>query len=187
MKLEEKINECIKTQTPVKLHVGCGPNILEGYINIEGEYLKDQPNTFFHDITEKFPINDNLVEEILHVHVIEHILPSDIPNSMLEWIRILKPGGRLCIEWPDLLKACKFLVDDPSRIYSDNRKIRKRGISAIFGNIQRYKDPVMLHKWGYSAESMIKLLESYGFVNVRQEPNLYPKTDNCSRVVGIKP
>ena len=81
---------------------------------------------------------------------------------------------------------CKFIVDDPSRLYSDNRKILKQGVSGIFGNIVKYQDVAMMHKWGYSADSLSKLLKEAGFSKTITEPNKYPKTGMCSRVVAYK-
>lgn len=171
---------------PIKLHLGCGPNILEGYINVEGEYMKDHPEIALHDLTEILPISNDTIDEILSVHVIEHIMPHDVPLMLQDWLRVLRPGGKVAIEWPDLYKMCKFLVEDPSRFYSKNSKILKRGVAGIFGNIERYRDIAMLHKWGYSADSLKILLTENGFVNVSVEKNIYPKTEMCSRIVGFK-
>jgi hypothetical protein len=44
----------------------------------------------------------------------------------------------------------------------------------------------MLHKWGYSADSLSKLLKDTGFSKTVVEPNKYPKTAMCSRVVAYK-
>ena len=44
----------------------------------------------------------------------------------------------------------------------------------------------MMHKWGYSADSLSKLLKEAGFSKTITEPNKYPKTGMCSRVVAYK-
>lgn len=184
--LETVVKNKITQGTPIKLHLGCGPNILDGYVNVEGSYYQGDGDVCIHDITNTLPIPDNSVEEILTVHVIEHIMPNEVPAMLTDWLRVLKPKGKVAVEWPDLYKMCKFLVDDPTRFYTKNGKMLKRGVAGIFGNIGRYKDVAMLHKWGYSADSMKFLLNEVGFKNVTVEPNLYPKTEMCSRVVGYK-
>lgn len=171
---------------PVKLHLGCGPNLFEEWINVDGDYCAGQPGVTIHNLTDQYPIPDNTVDEILSVHVIEHIMPDKVPDMLKEWHRILKPGGFVATEWPDLLKMCKFIVDDPSRIYSDNKKILKQGVAGIFGNIGKYQNIAMLHKWGYSADSLSKMLKDVGFSKTIIEPNKYPKTAMCSRVVAYK-
>jgi len=186
MTLQHKVNECIINKIPVRLHLGCGPNIMQDWINVEGDLYKGQDNTFIHNITEQYPIADNTVDEILSVHVIEHIAPDLVIPMMREWLRILKPEKFVAVEWPDLLKMCQYIVDDPSRIYSDNRKIQKRSVAGIFGNIGKHKNIEMLHKWGYSAESMCKLFLETGFRKTQIESPIFPKTEMDSRVIAYK-
>lgn len=179
--------ERLKNQSlPVKLHLGCGPNLYEGWINVDGDYCVGQAGIVIHNLTDPYPVDNNCIDEILNIHVIEHIMPDKVPAMLKEWHRILKPGGFVAIEWPDLLKICKFLVEDPSRIYSDNRKILKQGVAALFGDIGKYQNVAMLHKWGYSADSLSKLLKEAGFTRTIVEPNKHPKTAMCSRVVAYK-
>lgn len=184
--LENSIKNKVETGQPIKLHLGCGPVILENYINIDGEYAANIPGVVVYDITQQLPIPDNSVEEILTVHVIEHLAPNEVSKTLKEWHRILKPGGSVATEWPDLLKACKFLVEDPSRIYSDNKKVKKMGVAGIYGNIAKHKDPIMLHKWGYSAEAMCKLYQDNGYTRTEIQENQYRKSGIDSRVVAFK-
>ena len=186
MILIDEVKNSQKTNKSIRLHLGCGPNVFEGWINVDGDYCAGQPGVAIHNLTDTYPVPDNTVDEILSVHVIEHIMPDKVPPMLKEWHRILKPGGFVATEWPDLLKMCKFIVDDPSRLYSDNRKILKQGVAGIFGNIVRYQDVAMMHKWGYSADSLSKLLREAGFSKTITEPNKYPKTGMCSRVVAYK-
>jgi predicted SAM-dependent methyltransferase len=184
--LKDVVNKHLEENLEIKLHLGCGPNLLEGYVNVEGDYLAHMEGIAVHDLTQPFPIPDNTVSEILTVHVIEHIMPHDVPAMLTEWLRILKPGGFVATEWPDLLKMCQVIVDNPHYLYSKNGKELKRSVAGIFGNISRYKDPVMLHKWGYSAESLKRLKLEMGFSRAIIEDNLYRKTRNDSRVVAFK-
>jgi len=186
MLLEDKVNELTSRNEPVRIHVGCGSRIFENYINVDGEYMKNHPDVTFHNITEAWPLPDNCVDEILSVHVIEHIEPQHVPAMFEEWLRILKPGGFVALEWPDLLKACKKIVANPASLYSKDKKLLKRTVAGIFGNIARYTDPVMLHKWGYSAESMQHLLSETGYTKTSSEANQYGKTEIDSRVVAYK-
>jgi hypothetical protein len=71
-------------------------------------------------------------------------------------------------------------------LYTEDRKLMKRTVAGIFGDSVRYPDPAMLHKWGYSAESMSRLFMSAGFSRVVIEPNQYSKTNIDSRIVAFK-
>lgn len=182
--LKQEVQRRLDRREPICLHLGCGPVILDDWINVDGEYMSHHASIAIHDIGKPYPIDDGVVDEILLVHVIEHIMPYEVPGMMQEWLRILKPGGRVALEWPDLLKMCTAIVNDPSCLWSDDPKVRKATIAGIFGNIDRYRDVAMLHKWGYSAESMCHLLAKMGFVDVRIEPNRFRKSKADSRVVG---
>jgi len=188
----KKLEQAFREATgPIKLHLGCGPNIFDGYINVEGDYILNSKGgpadgVVIHNITETYPLPDNSVDEILSVHVIEHIIPTDIPAMFAEWKRILKPEGFVAVEWPDLLKMCQYICYHPDSLWSDNKKVLKQSVAGIFGNIGKYKDPAMLHKWGYSEESMIKLFEKHGFSRAEGQLPAYRKTSADSRVAAWK-
>lgn len=78
----------------MKLNVGCGGNILEGWRNHDADM----------DITKPLPFPDNSVEFILAEHVIEHTSGPDSFRFMCEAYRILKPGGVLRICVPELAR-----------------------------------------------------------------------------------
>lgn len=175
------------TTGAVRLHIGCGSRIFDGYINIDGDYMSGTPGVVIHDITVPFSLPDNSVDEILSVHVIEHIMRDRVPGIMQEWLRILKPGGFVAVEWPDFLKMCQEVVKNPNCLnFDSDRRLQKRTILGIFGDNLRYPDPVMWHKWGYSVDSLSKLFQSVGYSRIKIEDNLHSKTMNDSRVVAYK-
>jgi predicted SAM-dependent methyltransferase len=186
MSLAEKVNELINKNIPVRLHLGCGTRQFENYLNVDGEYMSYEPNILVHNITQKFPIGDNAVDEILTVHVIEHISREQVLPMFREWCRITKPGGFVAIEWPDLLKMCQEVVTNPDCFWSHDKRLVKRTVAGIYGDSARYPDPTMLHKWGYSAESMSRLLQEAGFSRTQVETNHHGKTHIDSRVVAYK-
>jgi predicted SAM-dependent methyltransferase len=185
MLLKDKVQHCIESQVPIRLHLGCGPVKLPDYVNVDGEYCASDPEVIIHYIAEVYPIPDNSVDEILSVHVIEHIEHWKIRSMLSEWYRILRPGGQAAVEWPDLLKACTFIAANPDSLISDDRRVLKKTIHSIFGN-SKYQNRAMMHAYGYSAASMTRLFTEAGFSIVRSENNLYAKTASDSRVIGIK-
>jgi SAM-dependent methyltransferase len=74
-----------------KLHLGCGPNYLSGYINIDSSpYVKKDIAL---DLTKTpYPFEDNSIDYILCWNVMEHLEMNPI-KFMEEMWRILKPGG----------------------------------------------------------------------------------------------
>lgn len=186
MQLKTVIDKLTGEGAAIKLHLGCGNRLFEGYVNVDGDYMSHNPDVTLHDITSAYPIPDNSVDEILSVHVIEHISREQVPPMFREWYRILKSGGSVAVEWPDLLKMCQYIAQNPECLYTEDRKVMKRTIGGIFGDSVKYPDPAMLHKWGYSAESMSRLFTAAGFSRVYVEPNHYSKTNMDSRVVAVK-
>jgi predicted SAM-dependent methyltransferase len=186
MLLADKINKYIKLGKPIKLHLGCGSRLFDDYINVDGDYMSHDPNVIIHDITKPFPIPDNCVDEILSVHVVEHISRQHIPVMYREFLRICKPGAFVATEWPDLLKMCQEVIKNPDCFWTHDTRLLKRTIGGIFGDSVRYPDPTMLHKWGYSAESMSRIFQEAGFRRTEVQPNHHGKSPIDSRVVAFK-
>jgi hypothetical protein len=103
-----------------------------------------------------------------------------------EFYRILRPGGAAATEWPDLLKMCQEVVNNPDCFWTHDKRLLKRTISGIYGDSVRYPDPTMLHKWGYSADSMSKIFVEAGFSRIEIQNNLHGKSPIDSRVVAYK-
>lgn len=183
MTLEQAIENC---QGPVRLHLGCGTVKLSGWINVDGDYMSHDPEVAIHNITQRFPLEDNTVDQILTVHVIEHLSRQFVMPMFQEFYRICRPGGSVAMEWPDLLKMCQEVVNNPDCFWTHDKRLTKRTLSGIYGDSARYPDPVMLHKWGYSAESMSRLLREAGFGRTVIEPNQFGKSSIDSRVVAYK-
>ena len=61
------------SKTAVKLNLGCGDKILEGYINIDtASERKERKPDIIADIRDLKKIKTAIADEILAVHVIEH-------------------------------------------------------------------------------------------------------------------
>lgn len=92
----------------MKLHLGCGKNIKEGYVNIDGFVEGD-------GITKMDILNmtysDNSVDEILAEHLFEHIPFKDEERLFRECFRLLNDGGKLVIETPDMEWLCKKFTE----------------------------------------------------------------------------
>jgi|TARA_B110000503_G_scaffold29559_1_gene47486 predicted SAM-dependent methyltransferase len=184
--LEQKVKELLEKKLPIKLHLGCGSRLFDGYVNVDGEYMAHDPNVIICDITKELPLSDNCVDEILTVHVIEHISRQHVLPMFKEFHRVCKPGGVVAMEWPDLLKMCQEVVKHPDCLWSQDKRILKRTVAGIYGDSAKYPNPTMLHKWGYSGESMSKVFKEAGFNRVEIQPNQHGKSPIDSRVAAFK-
>ena len=81
-----------------KLNLGCGDKILPGYINVDvaEARLGKKPDVLC-DLRKLTPFEDQSVDEILSVHVVEHFWRWEVVDILKEWVRVLKPGGKLVI------------------------------------------------------------------------------------------
>ena len=109
-------------QEPVRLNLGCGRNILEGWWNVDRVKLPgvdivaelDRVSfvNFFGDIEYHLPFEDNSVDEFLLSHVLEHITHT-LP-LMQELYRIAKPNALCTIRVPH--GASDDAWEDPTHV-----------------------------------------------------------------------
>ena len=85
---------------PVKLNVGCGRDIRDGYVNIDGVALPGIDHRVDLDdcAATPLPLPDDHFQELELSHVLEH-LKNPLP-LMQELYRVAAPGGRLLVKVP---------------------------------------------------------------------------------------
>lgn len=81
-----------------KLHVGCGKNYLNGWINADVVVGSDM--IVF--MQKKIPLRDNTLNRLYSEHVIEHVPLETGVFFLREAYRVLAPGGVIRIATPDL-------------------------------------------------------------------------------------
>lgn len=174
-------------KTPVRLNLGCGDKILDGYINVDVAPSRagKKPDVLC-DLHRLEPFANGDADEILAVHVVEHFWRWEVVDILKEWTRVLKPGGRMILECPNLISACQaFLADSSQRSRPD-----KNGQTTmwVFYGDPGWKDPLMVHRWGYTPESLGDVMREAGLVDIRQEPAQFKlREPRDMRVVGVKP
>ena len=127
---------------------------------------------------KRLEFDADFADEIHAIHFIEHINRMEVNNMLLDWHRVLKPGGKICIEVPCLNKIAQSIVDGEKNI--------RMTTLGIFGD-PRERNPLMMHQWSYTKEELTDLLLQCGFSDVTvMEPKFHhPPRD--MRVEGIKP
>ncbi len=83
----------------VKINLGCGRNLLTGWINCD---FYPQPGACYIDCRKRLPFNDECADYIYSEHMIEHLNLEECINLLKESYRILKPSGRIRLATPDL-------------------------------------------------------------------------------------
>jgi len=169
-KIKYKIG--IKGSNPVRLHLGCGEQRFDDYINID--LNKTRATDLVCDIN-KLPYPDLSVERIEAYHVIEHLPRHDLPKALKNWFRVMAPGGVLVIECPDL-----------DKVIAEYIKGNEKRINSIFG-LQRF--PGDTHLFGYNFKRLSEILAEVGFKNIQMENprDYHAKDEPCLRIRCIKP
>ncbi|MCG6872321.1 MAG: methyltransferase domain-containing protein [Gammaproteobacteria bacterium] len=175
------------SEAPVRLNLGCGDKLLAGYVNVDAvaQRAGARPDVRC-DLRRLEPFADDSVDEILAVHVVEHFWRWEVEAVLAEWRRVLRPGGRLVLECPDLLEACRRLLAEPALAAAAGPQ-GQRSMWVLYGD-PAWRDPLMVHRWGYSADSLAQLLAACGFRNCRREPAQFKlREPRDMRVTGQKP
>jgi predicted SAM-dependent methyltransferase len=156
---------------PIKLHLGCGKQHKDGYVNID--WRKTNATDYVCDI-RKLPFRPNTINQIESYHVIEHLARQDAINTLKNWHSLLNNGGKIVIECPDFDEAVKeYLNGNLDRINN------------IFGH-QRFSGDA--HLFGYNFKRLKEMLTSIGFINIKStEPQDYHVNEEpCLRIEAIK-
>lgn len=144
-----------------KLHLGCGPVRLEGFINIDAVYT---PAVDFRCKLSKlydfFP--ERSVSEIYICHTMEHLPARFLPLYLKQFHYLLKKGGILRISVPDIEKC---LIASKKQRWSDAELDLLQG---VIGGGQDHK--YNYHKLFYWPEYLARKLEAAGFVHIEEYP-----------------
>lgn len=151
----------------VRLNIGCGRHVLDGWVNVDvvrSPRAKRDPEVFAlaHDI----PLESGCADEVMAIHVIEHFYywkreredqEPGVFDVLAEWRRLLKKGGVLTLELPDIEKCARnLLAGDIDNLH----------MWGFYGDPSE-RDPYMCHRWGYTPKTMEALLLKAGFADIR--------------------
>jgi SAM-dependent methyltransferase len=91
-----------------RLEIGPGPRRIEGFetLNVVAGWGID----YVADAARRLPFTNACFEVVYASHVLEHIPWYQTQDVLDEWVRVLKPGGRLEIWVPDGLKIADAFV-----------------------------------------------------------------------------
>jgi predicted SAM-dependent methyltransferase len=145
----------------MKLNLGAGKMVLDGFVNIDIQQnpKAKRPLDILADV-RSVPLEGGCADEVHAYHVIEHFHRWETDAVVAEWKRLLKGGGLLVLELPNLEAACRNLLAGMTDQMS---------YWGLYGD-PSHKDPYMCHPWGFTPKSIRELLEDGGFKDVRILP-----------------
>lgn len=165
----------------IRLNIGSGGIEHRGYLSVD---LHDQRANIIMDVTQlDFP--ENSVSEILAIHVFEHLNPYHCLDILKRWRKILKPGGKLIMEMPDVEALCK-------RFVTANTGERYGILNAVYGSVNTTGEggPDKItspHLFGWWPQSLWDHLTNAGFVNIVFGPEIFHHPESNLHVSAEKP
>lgn len=171
----------IKNGENILLHLGCGEQKLEGFINIDfpiedRSLHKNQVADYFCDIT-KLSFPNKSVSKIENHHIFEHFTRATSIALLCAWQYWLQLDGYLVIETPDFEKALERFLREKS--YQTKQII----IRHIFGS---HEASWAIHYDGWYKEKFVNVLTQLGFEIESITPYSWSCLDNITVVAKKK-
>jgi predicted SAM-dependent methyltransferase len=161
----------------MRINFACGKQTWDGWYCVDAaQHPKatrpvDLLHAFKFDgelLLNKLHLDSDVADEVHSYHFIEHVYQWEARAVIMEFKRLLKPGGRLVLELPNLELACKNLLKGSTDQFS---------MWPLYGDPGN-RDVYMCHRWGYTQDTIRNLLKSCG---MRQILMLDPKTHGARK------
>jgi len=142
----------------IKLHLGCGKRVLNGWVHVD---ISDYEHIDFNQsIRDLSMFSDNTVETIYSSHALEYFDRNEVVSVLTERGRVLTKTGMLYIAVPDFLSLIQ--------IYSEKGDLGNI-LGPLFGKMNSgIANQLIYHKTVYDESSLSLLLHECGFVNVEK-------------------
>ncbi len=158
----------------LKINIGAAKTKMPGYINVDIRPIADVQ-------ADMRALPDNWkgrIVEIVANHCIEHLAFWEAKEALAHWQAMLKPGGKVIMECPNIQKCAMNLLKYPDRL--------ALGLWGIYG-LQTSNIPEMIHKSGWTPEMLIDACYKAGFSKAYEAPPQWHKREiRDMRVEAIK-
>jgi ubiquinone/menaquinone biosynthesis C-methylase UbiE len=169
------------------LHVGCGPYNPEGlpteFRTPEWREVRLDINPavrpdILGSITDLSAVPDQAVEAVYSSQNLEHIDAHEVPISLAEFFRVLKPGGAAVIIVPDIQKVAEYVAEGN---LEDSLYVSEAGPIAAIDILYGFRPSIangnhfMAHRTAFTGDTLSQKLQAAGFSKVeidKEEFNL---------------
>jgi predicted SAM-dependent methyltransferase len=152
---------------PYKLHLGCGGNRFEGWVNIDADAdLSGGTADIIWDLTKGIPLEDSSCSLIYSEHMLEHMKVEQGLNLLRECHRVLKPGGVVRVAMPSLDDLIK-------KSYEGNWRDQDWLSWPYYQTVQTRAEMLNIsfrswgHQWLYDGEELHRRIIEAGFANFK--------------------
>lgn len=174
IKFRRKMN---RYPAPYSLHLGCGSNHLEDWVNID--FSDDANKDVWWNLGQKIPLGNESCQYIFHEHVLEHFPMDRALDLLRECYRLLQPGGVLRVAMPSLDQMLEDYNDgnwkNSDSVHMPEVSTRAEYLNVLF----RYWG----HEWIYDREELHRRLEEVGFTEIH---DVEIQQSNHAKLAGIE-
>jgi GT2 family glycosyltransferase len=153
----------------IRLNLGAGGIDIPGTLSLD---LHDNRAEIIGDALQ-LDLDNETVAEIYAIHLFEHLSPYKADDALREWFRVLKPGGRLVMEMPNVEELCKQ--------FTQTKDFDKRWgvLNALYAPVNTTgegapTDITSPHLYGYWPEELEHRLIRIGYTDIRFGPEQFP-------------
>ena len=178
----------------MKLYLGCSTppfhpqhHVIMDALGDDWEYIdkftagEERGKKILNYDVEELPYEPNSIDVIYNSHLLEHIPFVRVPQVLKHWYSLLKPGGYLIINVPDLEWVCKYYLrllqferndesfkfQNPHYHWTHNWELPGNSFIQMFYGSQQHDGEY--HTSGYSDLSLRQILEITGYKNIEIE------------------
>jgi predicted SAM-dependent methyltransferase len=154
-----------------KLHIGCGKNPLDGWVNIDV-----YPAPLALNVLWGLPFVDGSARYIFVSHLLEHLFfPRDVKPFLAEMRRVLAPGGIVRIVVPDVEQCIEAYTTNDRTFFGNRREAwpwwpeNPTRLEDFLAYAGAGAEPAYLfesHKYGYDFETLSRVLSDAGFSGI---------------------
>lgn len=164
-----KMQAYLSSHDIAKLHIGAGPNLLDGWLNTTLQPIKT--GSIHLNAIQPYPLPNSSFDYVFSEHMIEHVTFQDAQIMLSECFRILKSGGRIRIATPDLERMLAVYTDTPT---AEQDTYIRWTVDNFLTDTDGYNPSFVINKifhgWGhvfiYDEKTLKYALESVGFQDV---------------------
>ena len=152
-------------RAPVKLHLGSGPMVLSGWINIDARSYPGVAVMRLPSGLKRFP--NNSATFVYCSHMVEYFdYPDQVHQLAIEIRRILKPGGALRFVVPGIERIIRAYVADDKEFFKEQNRHHPPNCTTKLEHLMYALQYGGEHKYGYDFETAQKFLQRAGFTKI---------------------
>ena len=156
-------------QSKAYLHAGCGPQIAAGFVNLDYRWVPGVDVVW--DLARPLPFPAGRFQGIFTEHCLEHFDETGLQAILGEFLRVLRPGGRIRIVVPSLEIHARRYLAALGRPAGEDAVSPARAINRVFYSghdwMKRSHWNNDGHHFMHDAASLDSCLQSAGFHEIR--------------------